>query len=87
MHALCTQVFDEKLRAKLPNVTRLAQTVLWHPKSVGVLRARLQPPNQAHKYTEGAANPWGQGPNPLEPLDWTFATHTPWTGGSPSPVP
>ena len=79
----CAQVFDKELRARLPNVTRLAQTVLWHPKAVRVLRARLQPPALAHEYTHGAANPWGPGPSPVEPLDWTFTFHTPWTGVAP----
>ena len=82
---LRVQVFDEALRARLPNVARLAQAVLWHPKAVQVLRARLQPPAVAHGYAEGAANTWGPGPNPVEPLDWTFAAHTSWTGGAALP--
>ena len=80
MGGLCAQVFGKELRARLPNVTRLAQTVLWHPKAVGVMRARLQPPAQAHEYTQGAANTWGSGPNPVKALDWTFTAHAPWTG-------
>ena len=79
---LLPQVFGEERRAALPNVTRLAQTVLWHPKAVGVMRARLQPPAAAHAYAKGAANPWGPGPSPAQPLDWTFAAHLPWTGGA-----
>ena len=80
MGGLFPQVFGEELRARLPNVTRLAQTVLWHPKAVRVMRARLQPPAQAHEYTQGAANTWGSGPNPVEALDWTFTAQAPWTG-------
>ena len=75
------QAFDEKLRSKFPHVTRLVQTVLWHPKAVRVLRSQLQPPAHAHEYTAGAANLWGPGPNPFQALEWSY--DIPWSGAAP----
>ena len=74
----CTQVMDGEMRGKFPHAVRLVQTVLWHPKAVAVLRTRLQPAARAHEYTEGAANAWGEGPFPLEPMAWNYTI--PWTG-------
>ena len=77
------QVFDEKLRSKLPHATRLVQTVLWHPKAVRVLRSQLQPPARAYEYTEGAANLWGPGPSPVLAMEWSYSS--PWSGERHSP--
>ena len=74
------QMFDLTMRRQFPHVTRFLETMFRHPTFLGVLQVTVEPPQQAAKYTPGAANPWGSGPHPLSQLLHLAERSRVWTG-------
>lgn len=62
------QGFGEERRKRFPHLTRWLQTMFSHPMTLKTTKEPLPAPAKDVCYQEGAANTWGDGPNPFLPL-------------------